>query len=412
MCSAKKIFPFILLLLAVWSCDDAKKTSETALKPGIWRAEILQQGDYIPFNFEVAINEGDTIIYLLNDTERLMIDDISVRNDSIVIPMHIFDIEIAAVVRGDSLVGNYHKLYANDFFLPFRAAFGQNHRFRKNDTPASQNLAGKWSINFITRSGANYPAIGEFRQEGKKVFGTFLTELGDYRFIEGQINGDQLEMSAFDGNHLFLFRAEIAGDSIRSGVFMNGKYTLEKWEGYRNPNAQLSDPESLTFLKDGYDKIAFSFPDMDGNQVSLADENYQNKVVILQIFGTWCPNCMDESKFLALWHQKHQQEDVEIIGLSYEVKDDFAYAAKRLKMVKEKLGINYDMLVAGVADKTKAAATLPMLNHILSFPTTIFIDKKGDIRRIHTGFSGPGTGVHYEDFVTEFEGFMEELLAE
>ena len=50
-----------------------------------------------------------------------------------------------------------------------------------------------------------------------------------------------------------------------------------------------------------------------------------------------------------------------------------------------------------------------MLNHILSYPTTIFIDKKGSVRKIHTGFNGPATGKEYDDFKAEFEGFIELL---
>ena len=53
-----------------------------------------------------------------------------------------------------------------------------------------------------------------------------------------------------------------------------------------------------------------------------------------------------------------------------------------------------------------------MLNHVLSYPTTIFIDKKGVVRKIHTGFNGPATGEKYTEFKTEFEGFVGELIDE
>ena len=116
---------------------------------------------------------------------------------------------------------------------------------------------------------------------------------------------------------------------------------------------------------------------------------------MVQIFGTWCPNCMDESKFLVDWHQKNKANGVEIVGLSYEVKDDFNYAVKRLEKVKSRLGIEYDLL-----------------NHVLSYPTLIFIDREGEVRKVHTGFSGPGTGHYYEDFVQEFQEFTKELIDE
>ncbi|HRG10398.1 MAG TPA: TlpA family protein disulfide reductase, partial [Cyclobacteriaceae bacterium] len=82
-----------------------------------------------------------------------------------------------------------------------------------------------------------------------------------------------------------------------------------------------------------------------------------------------------------------------IIGLAYERKPDFAYASERVKKMKAKFGVNYEYLIAGVNDNTKAAETLPMLNKVVAFPTTIFIGKDGKVKHIHTGFDGPGTGI-------------------
>ena len=135
-------------------------------------------------------------------------------------------------------------------------------------------------------------------------------------------------------------------------------------------------------------------------------------MVLLQIFGTWCPNCMDETIFYADWFNKHQNEAIEIIGLAYEAKDDFEYAKARVEKMKAKYNVGYDYVIAGVYDKEAAAKTLPMLNHVLSFPTTIFIDKKGKVRKIHTGFSGPATGIYYEEFKNDFNSFMDQLLNE
>jgi thiol-disulfide isomerase/thioredoxin len=155
---------------------------------------------------------------------------------------------------------------------------------------------------------------------------------------------------------------------------------------------------------------------LDGKPVSLKDEKYQNKVVILQIFGTWCPNCMDETKFYAQWYDKNKDKGVEIIGLAYENqkngKADFDYASERVLKMKEKLNANYDFVIAGTSSSKAASESLPMLNKVMSFPTSIIIDKKGKVRRIHTGFSGPATGKYYEEFVNDFNGFMHELLNE
>jgi hypothetical protein len=54
----------------------------------------------------------------------------------------------------------------------------------------------------------------------------------------------------------------------------------------------------LTHLREGHTTFDFSFPDVYGRLVSLHDQRYKNKVVIVTIGGTWCPNCMDEASFL------------------------------------------------------------------------------------------------------------------
>jgi thiol-disulfide isomerase/thioredoxin len=132
----------------------------------------------------------------------------------------------------------------------------------------------------------------------------------------------------------------------------------------------------------------------------------------VQIMGSWCPNCMDETNFLSPWYRKNRERGVEIIGLAYEKNPDFSVSAPKLKKMITRFGIEYNVLLAGQNDKAKASLTLPMLNRVLAFPTTIFIDRNGKVRKIHTGFSGPGTGEYYTQFVEEFEQFVDKLVAE
>jgi thiol-disulfide isomerase/thioredoxin len=135
-------------------------------------------------------------------------------------------------------------------------------------------------------------------------------------------------------------------------------------------------------------------------------------VVILQLFGTWCPNCMDETRFLIPWYNQNAGRGVEIIGLAFERKDDFNYASTRVKRMDSKMNVPYDLVIAGTNDKEKAALKLPMLNKIASFPTTIFIGRDGKVKKIHTGFSGPGTGKYYKEYIKEFNETVNSLLKE
>jgi peroxiredoxin len=282
------------------------------------------------------------------------------------------------------------------------------------DTPIEPtfNLSGRWEVYFAGDEAPLDLSIGEFKQTGNQLTGTFLTSTGDYRYLEGVATRNWFELSAFDGAHVFYFNGKYETDGSINGNFYSGLHWHDTWIATRSAGAQLPNPDSLTFLKPGYDKLAFTFPDVDSNTVSLSDKKFQNKVVIVQIMGTWCPNCMDETQFLAPYYSKHKAEGLEVIGLDYERIATFAKARSNLSRLKQQYGIDYTLLFAGSTDKAARAKTLPMLSDILAFPTTIYIDRKGRVRKIQTGFSGPATGPHYEKWKDDFTSFVEKLLKE
>jgi thiol-disulfide isomerase/thioredoxin len=405
-------FLVVITTLALAACGKKTETAGT-LKTGMWRATIEIQGQQLPFNFELTKDdEGGYDIYLRNADERLLLDEVNVTRDSINIGLHIFDANIKASIKGDTLKGEFIKNYEKDFNIPFTAVYGQSFRFeRVKDQKDVPDFTGKYAVTF-THEFDTTKAVGIFKQQGDSVTGTFLTPTGDYRYLQGNVVNGLMQLSTFDGNHAYIFRATKKEDGSLTGEFISGKNHMEFWEGIKDENASLPDPESLTYLKPGYERIEFKFPDVNGNPVTLNDEKYKNKVVILQMFGTWCPNCMDETMFLSPWYNENKKRGVEIIGLAYERKPDFDYASGRVKKMIDKLKVSYDFVIAGTNDKTQAAETLPMLNKVVAFPTTIFIGKDGKVKKIHTGFSGPGTGFYYEQGIQKFNETVNELLSE
>ncbi len=406
----------ILLTIATLSifssCHTTQEKEAAILQAGTWRGEITMQGMGLPFNFIVKKDSGNYKITLVNSIEKIELDEIVVKNDSVFITLHIFDIDIEAKINGNKLEGIYRKNYLEDYELPFTATFGDKYTRRENSEPENSKFDGKWQVQFTEPGGKTYPSIGIFNTTEEKLKGTFLTLLGDYRYLEGFTNGNGMLLSTFDGNHAFIFKAKLINDSTLMGDFWSGKSWHETWTATKNPKAALPSYLETTYLKEGYEKVDFSLPDLEGNLVSPTDKKYENKVVLLQIFGTWCPNCMDETKFYTNWYSKNKDRGVEIIALAYEQKDDFGYAKSRVIKMKERYQANYDFVIAGTSNKEAASKSLPMLNEIISFPTSIFIDRKGNVRRIHTGFTGPATGVYYEQFVEDFNDFMDQLLAE
>jgi peroxiredoxin len=410
------IFISLSLLILVQSCtSENKKISE-----GLWQAKIFREQTPIPFLLDIKASKDKSyyIVHAVNGEERLLMDTAYVENDSIYIPMQLFDSEIVAKAGKDKLEGVW-KRYRQGIeigSLPFTANYNITYRFKAEEKSEASNdisVTGKWNTTFFTAdSKDSTKAVGVFEQKGNIVTGSFLTATGDYRYLAGTAIKDSLYLSAFDGSHLYLFRAKIQADGSLNGDFLAGLSGFYTWRAFKDSEARLPDAGSLTYLKPGFETLDFNFPDAEGKMISSKDPRFNDKILIIQIMGSWCPNCMDETNFLSPWIKQNRQRGIEIVGLTYEQSTDLEVTAPKMRKMVERFGIDYPVLLAGSRDKESAASSLPALNHIMSFPTTIIIDKQKKVRHIHTGFNGPGTGHYYDEFVEEFNQLIDKLLAE
>jgi len=406
----------------------AAVSAATLLTPGLWHGELAIQGRQLPFLFRVKVQDSKPVVYLinkgLNREEHLRCDSITAAGDSVTIRLHVFD--AALVVRADGkdkLKGAWVKYDTKTpYRVPLVAVTGAALPKQEEDAKslAGTSLLGTgatYSVQFRDEKGTTYPAVGIFKSNNRdSLTGTFLTTTGDYRFLSGrlQVQGDapHLLLSTFDGNHAFLFDG-MAGAREIKGDFYSGKSGHETWTATPDPRAKLPNADTLTYLKKGESRLKFKFPSVvAGASISPTDAKYRGKVVVLQVLGSWCPNCMDETRFLAPWYQQNKQRGVEVIGLGYERSPEYAQAAERLRAMKKGLNVGYDVAVAGVSNKDSVAKSMPQLAKFLAFPTTIFLDKKGVVRSIHTGFSGPGTGKYYEEEKAHFNRTVDKLLRE
>ena len=379
--------------------------------------EEVTQGE-LPFNFEVLYTgEGKFHIEIINGEERIKVEDIfigrdrSTAKDTVVINLPVYDSYIRAIFEEDVMEGEWVVNDRDNYRIPFKAYQGENYRFTTLRKPPVMDVSGRWKVAFGIEGDEPYPAIGEFKQDGNHLSGTFLTETGDYRFLEGTIQKDKLYLSCFDGAHAFLFEAKIQPDSTLIGSFRSGKHYRAIWKAKANPDFQLRDPHSLTYLREGYDGIRFSFENPDGKTVSLSDSVYRGKVVLVQAMGSWCPNCRDEAVFLQEYLGAHPEQPLEAVGLSFERYEDPENAKEAIRAFKKGLGLDYEILLAGKANTEDAAKALPMLNQVIAYPTLIIVDQAGAVRRIHAGFAGPATS-EYQSFKKEFTSFISQLLKE
>ncbi len=385
-------------------------SAQNKLQAGYWHAEMkLNDTTILPFVFEMF----DDHLEIINADERIRVDEIVFFGDSVFIQMPVYETEIRCKYISTNLEGHYinHTRTTNSI-IPFKAMHGMGWRFSDRPEKTTHNISGRWHVSWDKEEGENKMAIGIFNQDGNRLTGTFLTATGDYRFLEGEIGGSHVHLSSFDASHAYLFDAIIHEDGTMQGNYFSGSHWHDTWKAWRSDEAELVDPESMTYLKPGYERINFSFPDENGDSISLSDTEYLNKVVIVQLMGTWCSNCLDETKFLVELSMKYHKEPLKIIALDFEKTNDSFRIKNNIRRIKDRLHVAYPILYAGSAIKEEAAKSLAMLNRIAAFPTTIVIDKKGKVRKIYTGFSGPASGKTYTDYTESFSTFLENLFQE
>lgn len=400
----------VTLSLFLVSCKKEEKV--VVLAEGDWWAKMdVSATDALPVTFYLSKDSvGDYNMEMRNAEERILIDEIELNGDSIRINMPVFEGYVVGTFSEKEIQGSFIK-ESLDRTVPFKAIFGKRDRFEISAEP-SVDISGIWETHFDIGTDEEYPAMGIFMQNGNSIKGTFRTLTGDYRYLDGVVDGDSLKLSTFDGTHVFLFTAQVT-DSTLQGIFYSGNHSVEKFVATRNEAYQLPDPNTLTYLKEGYDKFDFSFPDTDGNMISMSDDRFKNKPVLVQIMGTWCPNCLDETRFYVDYFEKNPDLDVEIVALAFEYAKTKEKAEQGINRLVKREKLKYPVLLAQfeTSNKSKANEKLPMLNHVLSYPTTIYIDREGEVKKIHTGFNGPATGERYEDFTKEFDQTIRELVS-
>jgi peroxiredoxin len=394
----------------------ARETAaEPTLATGTWRAEIEQNGRSLPFTFEVEQAPGGYAVTYLNGPERMPVEEVKLAPaGQLELNFPSYSSGLTATVDGKRMTGEIRLARKSKTYrLPFTAVHDADYRFFPEPAAEYADLAGRWEVEvYVPAFDFRQPAIGLFQQDGNTLSGTVQTQVGDYRYLAGEVRGNALYLSAFDGGGTQLWLAELQEDGTLSGTFDSVTYGAAEWTARRNDDIRLEDATTLTYLRDGYDRIAFSLPDLDGNVVSLDDPRFEGKVVLVVLGGTWCPTCHDEAVFMEPLEAEFADRGLEVVDIMFEYSNDFAEAEPQLTAFRDRYRIEHPILFAGDSSRETRGEKLPMLNDIMAFPTTIFIDRQGQVRRIHTAFPGPATGQEHEDYKREFRAFVEKLLSE
>lgn len=378
---------------------------------GPWRAALELAGGSLRFGLEVA-GAGDAPAVrtgparLCNGPRCNPISRIVQRGDSIVFEIGDYAATIAARFAGDSLVGTYRNVgNRGPRTIPFHAARG-----RWPVTPAPPALIGRWDATFF-QDWRTSPRVFSFADGARGLQGTVLSSTGDYGFFWGTASADSFAIGHFDGSFVYLLRGRIDGDTLR-GTFHAGEKSQIPWKAVRSTGQPHLRSATEMTQADTAAPFRFRFPAVDGGMVGSDDARFHHKVVLVDVFGSWCPTCHDAAPDLVRLYHDYHPRGLEIVGLAYEVTGDSAVDAAQVRRYREKFAIPFPLLLAGVNTTDAAAATLPQLIGFTSFPTTIFLGRDGRVRRVHAGSYGPAAGAMHQAQVQAFRREIEALLSE
>jgi peroxiredoxin len=400
----------VLLFCALLACAG----DSTGPPLGIYRGVLSVAGGDLPFGIELARENDDAVAYLINGPERVRATNVQLDGDQLTIQMPGYQHRLEARFIDGRYEGALHLLRPRGVIkdVRFVGMPGENWRFFPKPDAAPADFSGRWALTFRDDKGGESSAIAELSQRGHEVTGTVLRPSGDDRFIAGEARGDTLFLSRFDGGSAYLYLARLRSDGVLAGDFHTGGGSHETFYGRRDPAAKLDDPAGKTALKPGVEQLEFSFPDLDGNTQTYPDERHAGKVVLITVGGSWCPNCHDEAVFLKELLASRHDRGLEVIQLMFEHTPDFASASSAARAFAERYSIDYPVLIAGTTSDDDVLKKLPQLAAFMAYPTLFVIDRHGRVRTIHTGFSGPATGSHYEEQSRELSALIDTLLEE
>jgi thiol-disulfide isomerase/thioredoxin len=395
----------VLLFTLLAMVGQAPGSAQTGVA-GRWRAQLELAGGPLRFHMDLAEDGGLSGRLCNADTCDPFSVVRALPGDSVLLEMGDYAAAIRAHVTADSLVGFYRNVgNRGPRTIPFRASRGT-----WPVAPPDDQLLGLWDATYNPDTNPS-PRVLDFRRTERGLEGTIISNTGDAGLFWGEYEEGRFVMSHFDGSFVYMLTGEIEGDTLR-GIFHAGLTSQRPFVAVRSTGEPHLTPPTEMVEADTTSAFEWAFPDLDGNLVTNEDPRFQDKVVIVEIFGTWCPTCHDSAPTMVELYDRFRDRGLEIVGLAYEVTGDPEVDGALVRRYAEKFGIEFPLLLAGVNDSESPNATQPQLDGPIAFPTAIFLDASGRVRRVHSGFYGPALGEVHEELEAELINFTEELLRE
>ena len=405
----KRLFVVLALLTAVAAAAPtfAQGSGGAGSSPaGLWDAAVVVNGLEIPFRFEISQSGSNLSGWFFNGDEKVLSTGGKFENGSLVLNFDHYATAIDATLVNDRLAGTYNR--ATGFYPFYAKRFAPSPAF-PNEVPA---IDGLWQIGGVRSNKGESAWRFIVRQSGAEVTAAILRVDGDTGALAGTYRNGKFVISHFSGARPLVLELTPQKDGSLEIV----RNREEKMIAVRASEAKLkdvpepTDPSRHSSVKDPTEPFKFAFPDINGKVLSNTDERFRNKVVIVSISGSWCPNCHDEAPFLAELYRKYQSKGLEIIALSFEEEAQKAKGYPRLLAFNKRYGVEYPVVLAG--EQADLAEKVPQIHNLNSFPTTIFLGRDGLVRGVHAGFAGAASGVFHDNAKEEITATVERLLEE
>lgn len=374
---------------------------------GLWNATLTLNGTEIPFKIEFAGDGAAIRGWFFNGDERENSTGGKFENGSLVLNFDTYASVLKATLKDGALDGEY---IARGKPLPIHAVRAVPEGPSEQRAP---DISGIWYLEGVNSTKKGEKAwVFVVRQQAAEVSAAILRVDGDTGTLTGRYRDGKFVLSHFSGARPALVVVTPKDDGTL-GVELNGQHhegavTAVRPEVARAKGLDLpTDADRHTGVRDPTKPFTFSFPDLNGKIVSSSDERFRGKVLLINITGSWCPNCHDEDPFLARLYDKYHDQGLEVVALSFEEPEQLANPTRLRALIKAS-GIKYTVLLGG--ETSTAKDKLPQALDWDSWPTTFFVGRDGLVQSVHSGFPGPASGELYKKETEQFTATVERLL--
>jgi peroxiredoxin len=395
------------LSLALAACS----SRSAATLNGVWQATVLNKaGEEIGFQLELQRNGEQVSGALVNGDQRVESTSGSFDGQTLKLRYDFYDGELTANLVDGELRGDFKRQLRKDILRRELRAWRAPTSAKTKAAP-SADLSGDWLLR-VGEGDKQRTWRASFKQQGSDVTGTIIPLSGDWGTMTGSFENGELRLTRFDGINAYLLKVKLTSEGKLEGMINSERKVVAE----RAAQAQLADlpplpdPNNYTKFKNPAESFRFSFPDLDGNVVSSTDERFRNKVVIVTIGGTWCPNCHEEAAVLRDFYDRYGAQGLEIVGLMFEYTGEAARDREQIRIFARRHNLRYPLLLAGTTEEGEVEKKLPQLENFSAYPTAIFLGRDGRVKRIHAGFEGQAAGARHTQLKAELEEYVQELL--